>query len=56
MTMNDLIKRLEAFHDAWVEEQCAIATGSPDILREKRQQLIAAHKAVFRARQEKERG
>lgn len=37
---------LKAFHDAWVECEVASATGSPDVYREKRQQLVKAHSAI----------
>ena len=37
--------RLREFHDAWVECEVAHATGSPELLRKKREALIAAHKA-----------
>jgi hypothetical protein len=35
-----------AFHDAWVECEVAMATGSPDLFREKRSRLIALHRAL----------
>lgn len=37
---------LQAFHDAWVEHQCGLATGEPQIAREKRGAVIDAHKRV----------
>lgn len=38
---------LLAFHDAWVASEVASATGNPDLAREKRASLVAAHKAVY---------
>lgn len=37
---------LEAFHDAWVECEVARATGSPELLKEKRAALISRHRSL----------
>lgn len=37
---------LRKFHEAWAECEISMATGSPDIVREKRQKLIALHKQI----------
>ena len=34
------------FHSAWIEAEVAGATGDPDLAREKRLALIAAHKSA----------
>lgn len=40
------IGRLRAFHEAWVADQVARATGHPGTVTRCRLELIAAHKAV----------
>jgi hypothetical protein len=40
------VRHLRDFHEAWVEVEVAGATGNPDLLRAKRQALIAAHRLV----------
>jgi hypothetical protein len=40
---------LQRFHDAWVEEQVASATGDPDLFRHKRIALLKAHHALLAA-------
>lgn len=43
---HEMLMVLHHFHDAWIEAEVAKATGSPEIYKEKRSALIAAHKAV----------
>lgn len=40
------VERLKAFHEAWVETQVANATGSPEIMKNKREKLLSLHRAI----------
>jgi hypothetical protein len=40
------IERLRAFHNAWVNAEVSHATGNPELVKNLRAELIAAHKAI----------
>lgn len=48
--MRERLAALERFHDAWTEHQCGLATGDPEIAREKKRALMAAQRAVLETR------